>query len=159
MKGLNGAILYNISTKSQVLYFNCHSIDIDLDEKFDCIGTGQNATVLAFNPRSGHVFWDSSYQHELNEFYDIYSPLVISNDFDMDGVLEIIISHGGNPNLTPKNHDVEPSLVMLFSGRNGALMGECLTLPESKETRMSPVLHTLKNGASYLLLGTGGESV
>jgi len=141
------------------LYFNCHSIDIDLDKKLDCIGTGQNSTFLAFNPRTGKIFWDSSFHHELNNFYDINNPLVIPYDFNKDGVLEIIISHGGNPNLVLENHDVEPSLVMLYSGRNGTLMGECLTLPDKKETHMSPALHTLKNGASYLLLGTGSESV
>ena len=38
-------------------------------------------------------------------------------------------------------------------------MGECLQMPNQKESYMSPVLHILNDGSIYFLFGSGGETV
>ena len=53
LRGKDGKLFYNISTKSEVFALNCNSIDINLDGKFDCIASGRERTFLAFNPLNG----------------------------------------------------------------------------------------------------------
>ena len=51
---------------------------------------------------------------------------------------------------------------MLLSGANGEVLGRSFKLIDKygeKETYMSPVLHTTKDGSLYILYGTGGETV
>lgn len=85
--------------------------------------------------------------------------MIIPYDLDKDGVNEIVISTGGNPTIPSDVHVREPGLVMLYSGRTGLIIGKELILPESKETYMSPVLLTQQDGSSYLLIGSGGETI
>ena len=49
-------------------------------------------------------------------------------------------------------------LVML-DGATGRTKGKYLEMPEPRETYMSPVMHTRKDGSQYVLFGDGGESV
>lgn len=48
---------------------------------------------------------------------------------------------------------------MLYSGKTGLRIGQELILPEDRETYMSPVLHTQKDNSSYILIGSGGETI
>jgi len=147
VSGYNGKILYKFPTKSEILFLNC-LIDIDKDNKTDCIGIGKNKTFIAFNPRSGKLLWESN-GHELIHSLDIYDSLILPYDFDDDGVNEFIISNRGLPSKD------EPGMIMLYSGKSGILMGECLVLPN--EIYVQPILHVLKNNASYLLFATGSK--
>ena len=74
---------------------NCHSIDIDLDGKTDCIATDQNRTLFSFNPRNGTILWEG-HGHGLNDRFNIYPPVIVPYDLDNDDVFEFVISHGGN---------------------------------------------------------------
>jgi outer membrane protein assembly factor BamB len=124
----------------------------------DCLGAGRKNTFIAFDPRSGHIFWDSSYKG-LIIFWNIYSPVVLPYDFDNDGVNEIVISAGGNPSIPSHIHERDPGIIFTVSGKTGEFIGKYLTIPERKETYMSPVLHVQADDSAYLLIGSGGETV
>ena len=51
---------------------------------------------------------------------------------------------------------------MLLDGKTGIQMGRLMMILDevgNKETYMSPVLHHTKDGAQYILFGSGGETV
>jgi hypothetical protein len=105
------------------------------------------------------VLWDSSHIYLINDIWNIYNPLVLPNDFDNDGVNEIIISTGGNPSIPGNRHDREPGFIIMISGRTGHAIGDHFVFPNDRETYMSPVLHTQQDNSTFLLLGDGGETV
>jgi hypothetical protein len=80
-------------------------------------------------------------------------------DLNNDGINDIIISTGGNPNIPSDQHDRDPGFILTISGKTGIILGDIFVFPNKKETYMSPVLHRQKDNSSYLLLGDGGETV
>jgi hypothetical protein len=38
----------------------------------------------------------------LNRAWNIYQPLVLNKDLDGDGVVEVVIAHGGQPSFRPE---------------------------------------------------------
>ena len=78
-------------------------------------------------------------------------------DVDNDGVLDIVVSTGGHPNIPSEQHERKSGQIYLYSGRTGDQIGSrYLQIPENKETYMSPVLHELLDGSAFLLFGSGG---
>ncbi len=105
------------------------------------------------------VFWDSSYIEEVKDIWNYYNSIILPYDLNSDGINDIIISAGGNPNIPSEEHDRDPGFILTLSGKNGIILGDIFVFPNKKETYMSPVLHTQKDNSSYLLLGDGGETV
>ena len=62
------------------------------------------------------------------------------------------------PNLF-QDHIRFSSRLILVDGSNGRSLGRFLNMSMNKETYMSPVLHTTKDGSQYVLYGDGGETV
>lgn len=53
LSGSTGQVKWTLNVRSEIFLFNCEEIDADGDGKIDCIGTGRQATTVAFNPRTG----------------------------------------------------------------------------------------------------------
>jgi hypothetical protein len=134
-------------------------MNITKDGNYDCLASGRKSTFLAFEPKTGKVFWDASYTSIFNDNWNIYNPLILPYDVDNDNVNDVVISTGGNPAIPSENHEREAGLIMMFSGKTGQMIGKELKLPDEKETYMSPVLHVQKDKSAYLLIGNGGETV
>ena len=156
LRGKDGKQLWNITTKSEVFEINC-LIDLDLDGRLDCIGSGRNHTLIGFDPHNGNVFWDQSLTVNLKDNWNIYKILILPFDYDQDGIREFLVSAGDNPMIPSNMHDRQSDRILLFSGKTGQKIGKDLILPGDKETFMSPILHSL-NKQYYLLFGTGGET-
>lgn len=61
--------------------------------------------------------------------------------------------------LFPQIHSRKANHIILVSGRTGKAIGTYLKTPNERETYMSPVIHTRRDGSKYVLIGTGGETV
>lgn len=155
LRGLDGKQLWNISTKSEIVEINC-LIDLDLDGRLDCIGSGRKHTLIGFDPHNGNVFWDQSFTVDLNDNYNFYNPLILPFDYDQDEVKEFLVSAGGSLMIPSNVHNTESGRILLFSGKTGHQIGKDLILPEI--SHVSPILHSI-NKNYYLLFGTGGETV
>ena len=55
LRGYDGQLLWNLTVRSEVFLMNCEHFDIDFDGKPDCIGTGRQGVVVAFNPYTGNI--------------------------------------------------------------------------------------------------------
>ena len=66
------------------------------------------------------------------------------------------------PPVSPQIYERESGFLMLLDGRTGKLLwnkNQYLVIPDDKESYMSPVLFTKKDGAQFILYGHGGETV
>jgi hypothetical protein len=155
IRGYDFSILWSFRVKQSIFEFVCDVIDVDNDGYRDCIGAGREATLVAFDPRSGTVFWDSNQIRSRRLIWNFYNPLLLPVDVDQDNMNDILISHGGNPTIPSEVHEREAGCLIIISSRNGYQIGEPFWMPDGKETYMSPVLY----GNSTILFGTGGETV
>ena len=71
-------------------------------------------------------------------------------------VVFTVVTHQ-SPSL--QEHDRAPGRVIFLSGASGRPLGRYLEIPNSRETYMSVVRHVTANGSSYILFGSGGETV
>lgn len=88
-----------------------------------------------------------------------HCPLLVIHDTNNDGVNEVFLAHGGDPDFPPENETRYAGRLILLNGADGHMIGDYVAMPDGRETYNSPVLHTDKQGVRYLLIGTGGETV
>jgi len=155
IRGYDFSILWSFRVKQSIFELVCDEIDIDDDGYRDCIGTGRQATLVAFDPRNGKIFWQNENIKSRRSLWNFYNPIVLPVDVDHDHMNDILISHGGNPTIPSDVHEREAGCLIIISSRNGNQIGEPFWMPDGKETYMSPVLY----GNSTILFGTGGETV
>lgn len=155
IRGYDFHILWSFHVKQSIFEFVCHEIDINNDGYQDCIGSGRQATLVAFDPRNGMIFWDNQKIKSRKSLWNFYNPLLLPIDVDDDGMNDIVISHGGNPTIPSYVHEREAGCLIIISSRTGKQIGEPFWMPDGKETYMSPVLYQ----NSTILFGTGGETV
>jgi len=58
-----------------------------------------------------------------------------------------------------QEHERLAGRLILLNGATGNSIGRYLAMPGGLETCMSPVLHILDDGSTYILFGHGGETV
>lgn len=155
IRGYDFAILWSFRVKQSIFEFVCHEIDVNDDGYQDCIGAGRQATLVAFDPRNGKIFWDNTKIKSRRSLWNFYNPLLLPVDIDEDNMNDIVISHGGNPTIPSYVHEREAGCLILISSRTGEQIGEPFWMPDEKETYMSPVLYN----NSTILFGAGGETV
>jgi len=61
--------------------------------------------------------------------------------------------------LLSQEHERFAGRLILLDGATGKSIGRYLAMPGGLETYVSPVLHTLDDGSTYILFGHGGETV
>ncbi|KAK2179236.1 hypothetical protein NP493_504g03043 [Ridgeia piscesae] len=157
LRGYDGKELWRMNVTAGPFMINCHDIDVDKDGKADCIASGRVGTATAFDPRKGKVLWhvDHSVVHQSWNFYNV----LVMPDFTGDGVPEVLLPHGGEPKFKASQHKRHAGRLVLVDGSNGRSLGRYLNMRRYKETYISPVLHTTRDGSQYILYGEGGETV
>lgn len=105
---------------------NCHIIDVNRDNKNDCIVSGTDGFLAALNPLSGTYYWNF---HKPKKFFSnviaIDFPIVIK-DLDKDKVNDLLTVATVSPST---NHNT----LVIISGATGGIIGEptiidvCLT--------------------------------
>lgn len=159
LRGYDGHLLWNLTVRSEVFLMNCEDFDIDLDDKPDCIGTGRQGVVVAFNPYSGTLYWSAEDDSYLRANWNTYQAVALP-DWDGDDVPEVLIANGGDPDMRPEEHDREAGHLVVLSGKTGRMVGyRYLMMPNKRETYMTPVLYHPPWGSDIILFGSGGETI
>ncbi|XP_048762012.2 uncharacterized protein LOC125670712 [Ostrea edulis] len=158
MRGYDGKVLWKIPTRSGTLLNNCEDFDLNLDGHIDCVVGGRSATMEAIDVRNGKHIWEATSPF-FTKIWNFYQAMALP-DFNGDGVKEILVMHGGNPNKDATDHNRESGRLIMLDGKTGKGMGlRCLEMPHSKESYQSPVVYTYRDGSQYILFGSGGETV
>lgn len=158
IRGTDGEVLWKTFTKSAVIFINCEDFDVNKDGQKDCIVTGRRATLQAVNPKNGKILWLGD-NNLIKPTWNTYQVLALP-DFDQDGVPEVLVTNGGDPDKDPEEHNRHSGRLLVLSGATGKVFGmRYLAAPNKKEIYMSPVMYTTKDGSQYILFGTGGETI
>lgn len=86
--------------------------------------------------------------------YNFYTPAVI-NDANGDGVVDLIVVHGGDDTKMP-GQPRDSGYVAVISGADGAVL-KVLASPDHNELYAAPIVYQRPAGAQWLILGTGAK--
>jgi len=84
IRGYDFTILWSFRVKQSIFEFVCNGIDINNDGYQDCIGSGREATLVAFDPRNGKIFWNNNKIKSRRLLWNFYNPLLLPIDVDHD---------------------------------------------------------------------------
>ena len=157
LDGNDGSIVWGIWLEFAPFAANCEH-DLNGDEYFDCILSGRSGSLIAIDiVQHGTIIWvvDPGQTFPL---YNFYYPLIVK-DFNKDGTLDLIITHGGDVSYSPSTKDRTPGVIMVISGRTGQILSERIPMPDDHETYSSPILYSIVGNIELILFGSGGETI
>ena len=154
--GKTSALLWSEWVMFDSFAGNCRA-DFNNDQQLDCIFAGRMGNLAAFDIHNSKLLWivDSSLTVPS---YNYYYPL-ITEDFDGDGVPDIIVSHGGDPLYSDYEKKRSPGFLAVVSGATGRKLSKKILTPDNHETYSSPVLYKLSDELELILFGSGGETI
>ena len=155
LDGSDGSIIWEKWVEFSTFAANCKH-DLNLDGVPDCTFSGRVGLLAAINPVDGSYIWivDPAVTYPM---YSYYSPLFI-HDFDRDGIIDLIVTHGGDPTYNPTQKVRSPGFIFVISGRTGQQLSERIPMPDGHETYSSPVAYNVSD-VELVLFGSGGETV
>lgn len=159
--GRDGSLLWMRPTASEVFAVSCGVIDGNGDGFADCLISGRSSQLSLINARNGEVIWDAYERLKPFLIWNVYSP-IITHDLDEDGVQDVLVAHGGDMRAQPWEVCRRAGELRFFSGASGNAIGRPVTMPEHRETYMSPVLFKKPGRSeeeSIVFFGTGGETI
>jgi len=163
MDGKTGNLLWTQESLDQV-YGSATFCDVTGDGIKDVFIGGRSPHLKALNGKDGHLIWE--YHHEqyagdsiLKNARFNFGNSVLVPDQNGDGIEDLLIINGGNAAAAPNTEkDRYPGVLLLFDARTGNILAAD-TMPDGKETYMSPVCFAQPDGRRTIVIGTGGETI
>lgn len=161
--GKDGSILWYATAQDQVVG-SANFLDIDGDRKPEIFIGGRNMTFKCLRGSDGKLVWEfkpssATPVEACCLQYNFYNAQIIP-DQDGDQVEDLLVSNGGNAKARPfTEKDRYPGVLAVFSSKSGKVLAVD-TIPDGKETYMSPVVHDFDgDGKLSIIIGTGGETL
>lgn len=163
LNGLTGESLWTMETQAQIVG-SASFIDITGDDIQDVFIGGRNQILKAINGATGELIWqyDTLSNKDPNlQFakFNFYNSCVI-DDVNENGYPELLAINGGNWEAKPdETNERYPAVLMLIDAKHGKVIAAD-TMPDGKESYMSPVTFSQPgSGQLNILFGTGGETI
>ncbi len=162
LNGLNGELLWQHEAPANVVG-SAVFYDISADGTDDIVIGGRGSFLIALDGKTGEEIWRYSVQDSIHPIlrlarFNFYNGCLVS-DQNGDGHPELLICNGGNWNAAPaEESDRYPGVLMLFDVITGKIVAAD-TMPDGKETYMSPVCFEDDQGRELIVFGSGGETV
>lgn len=163
LNGRTGELLWQQKSKDQV-YGAATFHDINDDNIVDVFIGGRTPEFYALDGKTGSVLWKFEYHHEDDPIlkyarYNFNSSVLVP-DQNNDGHPDLLNVNGGNSLAVPGvEKDRYPGVMMLFDIRTGTILAAD-TMPDGKESYMSPISFVdSENNEPSILFGTGGETI
>ncbi|WP_235295840.1 FG-GAP repeat domain-containing protein [Portibacter marinus] len=163
VNGASGDTLWTAPSTDQ-MYGSPIFQDINGDETPDVIISGRDLNLYALDGNNGHRIW--KYEKASDEYspeglarFNFYNPIFI-DDQNNDDLQDILILNSGNVNAAPYDSlNRYPGVLLVLNSYNGNIL-HLDTMPDGKESYMSPVLYDFDHdGNQTLIFGTGGETI
>ncbi len=163
LDGKTGELLWSQATNAHMVGSPTF-VDINQDGTEDVIVGGRERELHALDGKTGNKRWSYEYQYEDDPTltyarFNFYNSSLVP-DQNGDGIQELLIINGGNWKAAPyETEDRFPGVLMLFDPVDGSILAAD-TMPDGKESYMSPISYALASSPSpYIIFGTGGETV
>ncbi|MDH3650379.1 MAG: PQQ-like beta-propeller repeat protein [Saprospiraceae bacterium] len=163
LDGVDGAILWTVHSTDQIVGSPVF-LDVSEDGIPDIFIGGRSANFVAISGCDGEIIWR---YHPItgeegvtaNARFNFYTPQIIP-DQDGDNVEDILVTNGGNVQAAPGNEMHRyPGVLLILSSKTGKILAAD-TMPDGKETYMSPLLANFGRSAGMeIVFGTGGETI
>ena len=161
--GSNGDLLWQHESHDQV-FGSATFLDVDQDGVNDVFIGGRSANFKAINGKNGSLIWQYRAEFEndsilKNARFNFYNSVLI-DDQNKDGIQELLTVNGGNSKAPPNSEkDRYPGVLLVFNPVNGEILAAD-TMPDGKESYMSPVAfkQPLQDNTK-IVFGTGGETI
>ena len=156
LDGQNGSNVWEKWVEFAPFAANCRH-DLNLDGVADCVFAGRQGSFVVINPVDGSFLWiiDSA---PTFPGYSYYYPLFI-HDFDKDGVVDMIVTHGGDQIYQDKNKNRSNGFIFVISGRTGQQISDRIPMPDGQETYSNPIAYNISGNIELVLFGSGGETL
>ncbi|EDO39984.1 predicted protein, partial [Nematostella vectensis] len=155
LDGVTGKEIWRHYAMHEVYAVNCNG-DLDQDGTWDCLLGGRGGVFQAVSGRTGKLLWNFGDQPARDTNMNMYTAQFI-RDLDGDGVMEVLVAHGGDPLAEANSPERLKGRLIIFSGRTGVVL-RWVVVPDERETYFSPNLYTKQDGTEMVLFGTGGET-
>ena len=155
VSGQNGEVIWLRNLTRPVFGIRC-VMDVNDDDETDCFVIGRYHQWDTIDKATGYTIWEADKSIGYPG-YNFYYPLPLE-DFDGDGVVDILNIHGGDQSYGPDETNRSPSLIVILSGKTGKKLIDPIVVPDGHESYMSPVRYTLGDN-DVVLFGTGGETI
>src|SRR5688572_2536998 len=163
VNGKTGEILWKQAAPDQV-YGSATFYDITDDGIDDVFIGGRSPHYKALNGKTGEVIWEYKYKFEGDPILKYarfnFNNSVLVPDQNGNGFQELLTVNGGNSRADPDSEvNRFPGVLMLFDSKTGAILAAD-TMPDGKESYMSPLCFTQQNEKDpHIVFGTGGETI
>ncbi len=156
VSGATNRVLWRVASPRDA-FTTPRLLPLNGDRVPDVVMGGREGILTAFDGTNGAVLWrlDGKAVAPSPFPYCFFTPAVIA-DANGDGVPDLVAAYGGNDTRTPKDPR-DSAYVVVVSGADGKVL-KVQPLPDGAETYASPVVYRRRDGAEWVVLGTGGET-
>ena len=158
LSGKDGQKVGEMWTDMPVFAIKCPG-DLTGDGVADCYVAGRKGSLAAVDLRNSQLLWvvDNAITFVRDNFY---YPL-ITQDFDGDGIMDLINIHGGDSSYSDHEKNRAPGMLVVISGRTGQSLMDPIPIPDDRESYSSPISFTLpdQEQSEVVLFGSGGETI
>ncbi|GJM28849.1 MAG: hypothetical protein DHS20C17_14840 [Cyclobacteriaceae bacterium] len=163
LDGISGKILWVQEAQDQV-FGSATFFDITKDGTKDVFIGGRSPNFKALDGKNGQVFWEFNFHHETDSIlkyarFNFYNSVLIP-DQNNNQFPELLTVNGGNVKALPYSPEGRhPGVLMVFDSKDGEVLAAA-TMPDGKESYMSPLCFKQPDNNHYqVLFGTGGETI
>jgi hypothetical protein len=163
LDGKTGELLWQQAAEDQ-MYGSPTLYDVTGDGIVDVFIGGRSPHFKALNGKTGKLLWEYRYEYEHDPILRYarfnFNNAILVPDQNNDGLSDLLTVNGGNSKAAP--YSVEnrfPGVMILFDAKSGNIIAAD-TMPDGRETYMSPLCFSAVEGAApSIIFGTGGETI
>ena len=161
--GKTGKLLWQQEAADQV-YGSATLYDITGDGVNDVFIGGREPHFKALDGKDGTLIWEYHYQYESDPILRYarfnFNNSVLIPDQNGNGFMELLTVNGGNGLAVPNSKkDRVPAVMMILDSKTGSVVAAD-TMPDGKESYMSPLCFAQPDRDDYtIIFGTGGETI
>ena len=163
LNGKTGELLWQQAAEDQ-MYGSALLYDVTGDGVVDVFIGGRSPHFKALDGKTGKVLWEYQYAYEHDPILRYakfnFNNAVLVQDQNNDGFSDVLTVNGGNSKAAPYSTENRfPGVMILFDAKSGGILAAD-TMPDGRETYMSPLCFSAVEGeAPTIIFGTGGETI
>lgn len=163
LDGKTGELLWQQEAEAHIVG-SATFYDITGDDIADIFIGGRDQHLMALDGSNGRVIWKYEYtfeDHPVLQYarFNFYNSTLLP-DQNEDGFPELLTVNGGNWLIKPDSTEGRfPGVLMVMDSKTGEILAAD-TMPDGKESYMSPVVFSLQDERNpFIIFGSGGETI